>query len=209
MPLGFIETEFVSVTAVVADMACKSGNVQLLGIEPAGTEQILLRFSGQSVSDLEAAVEAGRETSERLGVPARAWLVKGSPHPDLLKLNQSPLTINPLYGGREEMQPSDLPETTLRKRKNMKEAIGILETQGLTAALEATDAMLKSADVRLLGKEKIGAAYVTIMVAGNVAAVSAAIESGKAAVGNLGKLIAGHVIASPHNELIPLLPDVK
>lgn len=209
MPLGYIETAFVSVTVVVADMACKAGNVQLLGIEPAGTEQILLRFGAQSVSDLEAAVVAGRETSERLGVTARAWLVKGNPHPDLPKLNQSPLTINPLYGGREEMQPSDLSETTTRKRKKMKEAIGIIETQGLTASLEATDAMLKSANVRLLGKEKIGAAYVTIMVAGNISAVSAAVEAGKAAVGNLGTLIAGHVIASPHEELIPLLPEIR
>lgn len=65
--------------------------------------------------------------------------------------------------------------------KNTSEALGILETQGLTAILEATDAMLKAANVKLVGKEKIGAAYVTVIVRGDVAAVKAAIEAGQRA----------------------------
>ena len=85
-------------------------------------------------------------------------------------------------------------------------AIGIIETQGLTAILEATDTMLKAADVRLVGKEKIGAAYVTIIIEGDVAAVTAAIQAGAAAVGSLGKLIAAHVIARPHADLVALMP---
>jgi microcompartment protein CcmL/EutN len=210
-PLGFLETAFVSVTAVVADIACKAAGVELLGIEPAGTEQILLRFRGRSMAELEAAIRAGSQKSEILGVPARAWTIMGRPSEDLPRLNQSPLTINALYGGREEMQPADYPESDTRT-KHMKannDALGILETQGLTASLEATDAMLKAADVHLVGKEKIGAAYVAVMVWGDVAAVSAAVEAGKQAVGNLGKLIAGHVIARPHEELLPLLPHLK
>ena len=89
---------------------------------------------------------------------------------------------------------------------NKQEALGILETQGLTAILEATDAMLKAANVTLVGKEKIGAAYVTVIVKGDVAAVTAAIEAGSKAVGSLGKLIAAHVISRPHDELMALLP---
>jgi ethanolamine utilization protein EutM len=89
---------------------------------------------------------------------------------------------------------------------NKPEAIGILETQGLTAILEATDAMLKAANVTLVGKEKIGAAYVTVIVRGDVAAVTAAIDAGSKAIGSLGKLIAAHVIARPHDELVALLP---
>jgi microcompartment protein CcmL/EutN len=89
---------------------------------------------------------------------------------------------------------------------NKQEAIGILETQGLTAVLHATDAMLKSANVSLVGKEKIGAAYVTVIVKGDVAAVTAAVDAGSKAVGQLGKLIAGHVIARPHDELCALFP---
>lgn len=85
-------------------------------------------------------------------------------------------------------------------------ALGFLETQGLIAVLEATDAMLKSANVTLVGKEKIGAAYVTVVIRGDVAAVTAAIDAGKEAVNGLGKLIASHVIARPHVDLAALLP---
>ncbi|MCX6970721.1 MAG: BMC domain-containing protein [Verrucomicrobia bacterium] len=86
------------------------------------------------------------------------------------------------------------------------QAIGILETQGLTAILHATDAMLKAANVELVGKEKIGAAYVTIIIKGDVAAVKAALDAGSEAVGSLGKLIAAQVIARPHDDLLKLLP---
>jgi microcompartment protein CcmL/EutN len=87
------------------------------------------------------------------------------------------------------------------------DAIGLLETQGLVAALHATDDMLKSSNVTLVGKEKIGAAYVTIMVRGDVAAVQTAIETGKQTVQRLGgKLILGDVIPRPHPDLAALLP---
>ena len=87
------------------------------------------------------------------------------------------------------------------------DAVGLLETQGLVAALHATDEMLKSAAVTLVGKEKIGAAYVTIMVRGDVAAVQAAIATGKATVERLGgKLIMADVIPRPHPDLAALLP---
>jgi ethanolamine utilization protein EutM len=85
-------------------------------------------------------------------------------------------------------------------------ALGILETQGLTAILHATDAMLKAANVELVGKEKIGAAYVTIIIKGDVAAVKAALEAGAQAVGERGKLIAAEVISRPHEDLLRLLP---
>ena len=83
---------------------------------------------------------------------------------------------------------------------------GSLETQGLTAVLEATDAMPKSANVMLVGKARIGAALVTVAVKGNVAAVTAAMDAGSKAVGNPGKLIAARVIARPHDGLLALLP---
>jgi ethanolamine utilization protein EutM len=85
-------------------------------------------------------------------------------------------------------------------------ALGLIETQGLTAMIEAADAALKAANVSLVGKEKIGAAYVTIMIKGDVAAVKAAVEAGSQAAQKVGKLIAGHVIPRPHRELATLLP---
>jgi len=86
-------------------------------------------------------------------------------------------------------------------------ALGLIETQGLTGVIEAADAALKAADVTLVGKEKIGAAYVTIMVKGDVAAVKAAVEAGGKAAEQVGKLISTHVIPRPHPELASLLPE--
>jgi ethanolamine utilization protein EutM len=90
---------------------------------------------------------------------------------------------------------------------NNSDAIGLLETQGLVASLHAVDEMLKSASVTLVGKEKIGAAYVTVVIRGDVAAVQAAIAAGKQTVERLGgKLIMADVIPRPHPELAALLP---
>ena len=87
------------------------------------------------------------------------------------------------------------------------QALGMVETKGLIGAIEAADAMVKAANVRLIGKEQIGAAYVTIVIRGDVAAVQTAIETGKQTVQRLGgKLILGDVIARPHAELAALLP---
>ena len=102
----------------------------------------------------------------------------------------------------EQLNP---PKNSSKKGPNM-QAIGFLETQGLTAVLEGTDAMLKAANVEVIGKEKIGAAHVTIMVRGDVAAVKAAIEAGKAAAEKVGKVVAAHVIARPHEGIAKLLP---
>jgi ethanolamine utilization protein EutM len=116
-----------------------------------------------------------------------------------------PNSQNLLYGGRDQLLPTDY--VPPKNHMNIiHPALGILETQGLTAVLQATDAMLKAANVTLVGKEKIGAAYVTVVVKGDVAAVTAAVEAGAKAVGDLGKLVAAHVIARPHDDLAALLP---
>ena len=79
------------------------------------------------------------------------------------------------------------------------EALGMVETRGLTAAIEAADAMTKSAEVSLVGTEKIGSGLVTVMVRGDVGAVKASVESGSAAASRLGELVAAHVIPRPHS----------
>ena len=88
------------------------------------------------------------------------------------------------------------------------EALGMVETRGLTAAIEAADAMTKSAEVRLVGTEKIGSGLVTVMVRGDVGAVKAAVESGTAAASKLGELVAAHVIPSPHTDVEKILPSI-
>ena len=86
------------------------------------------------------------------------------------------------------------------------EALGMVETKGFVGAVEAADAMVKAANVQLLGKEYIGAGYVTIFVRGDVGAVKAATDAGAAAARRVGELISVHVIPRPHAEVERVLP---
>ncbi|MBO5648514.1 MAG: propanediol utilization microcompartment protein PduA [Clostridia bacterium] len=88
------------------------------------------------------------------------------------------------------------------------EALGMIETRGLTAAIEAADAMVKAAEVVLVGTEKIGSGLVSVMVRGDVGAVKAAVEAGTAAAERLGEVIATHVIPRPHNDVEKILPKI-
>jgi ethanolamine utilization protein EutM len=86
------------------------------------------------------------------------------------------------------------------------EALGMVETKGLIGSIEAADAMVKAANVVLIGKEYIGAGFVTVMVRGDVGAVKAATDAGAAAARRVGELVAVHVIPRPHSEVERLLP---
>ncbi|MBQ9777879.1 MAG: BMC domain-containing protein [Clostridia bacterium] len=88
------------------------------------------------------------------------------------------------------------------------EALGMIETRGLVAAIEAADAMVKAANVTLIGSEKIGSGLVSVMVRGDVGAVKAAVEAGGAAAARLGEVIATHVIPRPHADVDKLLPKL-
>ncbi len=89
------------------------------------------------------------------------------------------------------------------------EALGMVETKGLVGSIEAADAMVKAANVLLVGKEYIGAGYVTVMVRGDVGAVKAATDVGAAAARRVGELVAVHVIPRPHAEVEKILPKTK
>jgi ethanolamine utilization protein EutM len=86
-------------------------------------------------------------------------------------------------------------------------ALGMIETRGLVASIEAADAMVKSANVTLVGKECIGSGLVTVMVRGDVGAVKAATDAGAAAAGRIGELVSVHVIPRPHPDVEGLLPE--
>lgn len=88
----------------------------------------------------------------------------------------------------------------------MYEALGMVETKGLVGAIEAADAMVKAANVNLVGYEKIGSGLVTVMVRGDVGAVKAATDAGAAAAQRVGEIVSIHVIPRPHNEVEGLLP---
>jgi len=89
----------------------------------------------------------------------------------------------------------------------VKEALGMIETRGLVAMIEASDAMVKAAKVRLAGYEKIGSGLVTTMVRGEVGAVRAAVEAGSAAAQKVGELVSVHVIPRPHDDVEKILPN--
>ncbi len=86
-------------------------------------------------------------------------------------------------------------------------ALGMVETRGLVGAVEAADAMVKAAQVTLIGKEKIGGGFVTVMVRGEVGAVKAATDAGAAAAKRVGELVSVHVIPRPHDQVESILPS--
>ena len=89
------------------------------------------------------------------------------------------------------------------------EALGMVETKGLIGSIEAADAMVKAANVLLVGKEYIGAGFVTVFVRGDVGAVKAATDAGAAAARRVGELVAVHVIPRPHGEVEKILPQAR
>ena len=115
----------------------------------------------------------------------------------------------------EEVKTEEPKKTTTKKSETkeiktmVQQALGMVETRGLVAAIEAADAMLKAANVELVGTEKIGSGLVSVMVRGDVGAVKAAVESGTAAAQRLGEIIATHVIPRPHTDVEKILPSIK
>ena len=91
----------------------------------------------------------------------------------------------------------------------MQEALGMIETRGLVASIEAADAMVKAANVHLIGKEHVGGRLVTVMVRGDVGAVKAAVEAGAASAKRVGELVSMHVIPRPHGDVEEILPGRK
>lgn len=85
-------------------------------------------------------------------------------------------------------------------------ALGMIETRGLVAVIEATDTMLKAAKVKYVGMRKVGSGYVSVLVSGDVAACKAAVDAGAAAAGRIGEVISVHVIPRPHAEIEKVLP---
>ncbi|MCC6580793.1 MAG: BMC domain-containing protein [Phycisphaeraceae bacterium] len=89
------------------------------------------------------------------------------------------------------------------------QALGLVETKGLVALMEASDAMLKAANVTMIGWDKVGSGLVTAFVTGDVAAVKAAVDAGAAAAGRVGDVVGVHIIPRPHDELAAMLPKKK
>jgi microcompartment protein CcmL/EutN len=196
--LALLEVANLTPALVVTDRCLKAAGVRLLGIESTDSADQCIKLVGETGAVMTAG-QAGVELARRMGSRATLSVLPAPDEATRILAHPTPVysPMLDLYDYRipkdSEMSPTD--------------AVGLLETQGLVAALHATDDMLKSSNVTLVGKEKIGAAYVTIVVRGDVAAVQTAIATGKQTVERLGgKLILADVIARPHPELAALLP---
>lgn len=208
--LGILEVTGFTPAMVALDCMDKAGDIRLLQTESNDFYGVVLKVQG-SVANVMAAIAAGQAAAEQMqGKPVatiinrpddRAWAALMSP-PETSPLIQQPVVKTPVY-------ESDT-GSSLRKEPavadNNSFALGFIETQGFTAVFEAIDSACKAANVEVLGKEKLGGGYITVIIKGDVAAVKAAVDAGSAKVGQLGKLIAGHVIARPSAAVLALLP---
>jgi microcompartment protein CcmL/EutN len=198
LSLALLEVANLTPALLLADRCLKAAGVRLLGIESTDSADQCIKLVGETGAVL-AAGQAGVELARLMG--SRATLAVLAAPTEATAILADP---TPVYSPMLDLYDYRIPKDS---HMSPSDAVGLLETQGLVAALHATDDMLKSSNVTLVGKEKIGAAYVTIVVRGDVAAVQTAIATGKQTVERLGgKLILADVIARPHPELAALLP---
>ena len=118
-------------------------------------------------------------------------------------------TVQRVRRTAKKAEPAQTNLIPKEEKRMSQEALGMVETRGLVASIEAADTMLKAANVVLVGTEKIGSGLVTVMVRGDVGAVKSAVESGAEAAGRLGELVATHVIPRPHTDVEKILPAMK
>ena len=183
---------------VVLDAMEKAAGVRILQTELNDSPGVCLKLYG-TLGDVRAAAEAAEAMAGAMQTKAIAHVIP-SPAPDSARAYEAAVDFNPLM----EQSTVHYPENNMNKQSPF--AVGLIETQGFTAVFEAIDTALKTAAVEVLASEKLGGGYITVLIKGDVAAVTAAIEAGKAKVEGLGRLIAAHVIASPSEGVLSLLP---
>lgn len=186
---------------VLLDAMEKAADVTLLQAELNDQPGVCLKMTG-ALGDVRAAADAARAMARQLAVEIVVDVI-ASPDPSSGAAYEAVADFNPLI----EQASVHVP---LRGEKTMPSqagfAIGFIETQGFTAVVEAIDTAVKTANVEVLAREKLGGGYITVVIKGDVAAVRAAIDAGKAKVESLGKLVAAHVIPSPSTGALSLLP---
>ncbi|MDP9049239.1 MAG: BMC domain-containing protein [Acidobacteriota bacterium] len=195
--LAFVEIGGWS-PAMVVDAMEKNAAIRILQTELNDAPGVCLKLSGR-VSDLYSATRVAEETAQSMQVKILTHVIPRPTEGSRTAWEAAP-DFNPLIE-----QPSvQIPGDTMPAQASF--AVGLIETQGFTAAFEAIDTALKTANVEVLAREKLGGGYITIVIKGDVSAVRAAVDAGKARVEGLGKLIAAHVIPSPSQGVLALLP---
>jgi carbon dioxide concentrating mechanism protein CcmO len=203
-----IEVGGWSPAMIILDAMEKTAGVRILQAELNDQPGVCLKLVGP-LGDIEAAARAAEDTARRLEVPIVLDVIPG-PDPESRLAYESAADYNPLV---EQFVVHIPPAPRESDRGIMREqagfAVGFIETQGFTAVFEAIDTAVKTAAVEVLAREKLGGGYITVVIKGDVAAVRAAIDAGAAKVNGLGRLIAAHVIPSPSEGVLSLLPEVR
>jgi carbon dioxide concentrating mechanism protein CcmO len=192
---------------VILDAMEKSAGIRVLQTELNDQPGVCLKLAG-TLGDVQAALEVANSLSVRMRTPLVVDVIPrpadGSSPAYEAQADFSPLIEQPTV--RIPRAHADKKERTMPDQSSF--AVGLIETQGFTAVFEAIDTAVKTAAVEVLAREKLGGGYITVLIKGDVAAVTAAVDAGKAKVEGLGKLIAAHVIPSPSAAVLSLLPKL-
>lgn len=194
---------------VALDTMLKSASVRVTQVEINDLGGVCVKISG-AVDAVTFAIENGRRIADQMhGRPVSH--VIASLAAEAARVVHSLPEYNPLIQQDVVFQAeleNDNKKGQLPMNQESPFALGFIETQGFTAVFEAIDTACKAANIEVLGKEKLGGGFVTVVVRGELSAVTAAVEAGKSKVGDLGKLIAAHVIARPSQAVLSLVPKL-
>ena len=201
--LGILEAKGFTPAIVALDVMDKTATIRVVQLELNDFLGVVIKITGE-LDAVQSAIAAGHAVAERMqGSPVSNTI--NCADDEAWKAIESPVEYNPLIQQNVVRMPT-YKESTVSDAASF--ALGFIETQGFTAVFEAIDNACKAANVEVIGKEKLGGGYVTVIIKGDVAAVKAAIDAGQAKVASLGKLIAAHVIARPSESVLALLPKM-
>ncbi len=209
--IGVLEVTGFTPAMVALDAMEKGTGIVVVQAELNDFLGTVLKIGGP-LAAVRSAIEIGKEMALTFGVRAIATVLTRPDPNAMAKGIMSKQEMSPLLQQNVVLTESPVATVDSTQGEKMADApsfaLGFIETQGFTAVFEAIDSACKAANVEVLAKEKLGGGYITVVIKGDVAAVKAAIEAGKAKVEGLGKLIAAHVIARPSANVLSLLPKV-
>lgn len=207
--IGILEVRGLTPAMLALDAMEKAAAISLVQAELNDFSGTVIKIDG-SVDSVSTALDAGRRVADRCGGEPVVTLLS---HPAAAAIDRGILSdqqYSPLLDQNVVLGPPRAAPTDDDKEYAMADrppsALGFIETQGFTAAFEAIDHACKAAKVEVVAKEKLGGGYITVVLQGDVAAVTAAVEAGRSKVEPLGNLIAAHVIARPSAGVLALLP---
>ncbi len=202
--LGLLEVTTWTASMAALDAAEKAGAIRVLQVEINDLYGACVKFTG-STSDVKAALAAGAAQAAAMNAACVTDLIP-APSPAARAAYDAKPEFSPLIEQPLVVFPTEVTSKESPVSEQAPFAIGMIETQGLTAVIEAIDTAVKAANVEILAREKLGGGYITVLIKGDVAAVQAAVDAGRAKVEGLGKLIAAHVIPRPSMAVLSLLP---